>query len=409
MPHDTTSVPLAPAESVLDAPESPPLLALPCVIDGQDARSCPKCGRTFRMKESFAGKTIRCRGCRVSFCVRATERFAAGAVEPAAAPMQPNGAVARAAPSRPVSPAPVMRPPPPPAPPPLPKNFEDIGDVVDDPLPDETVPSVVRPRPLRRLSKPAPSPVRVIIEVFLGGAVTVPLTLAILWFGLGRDPFGVFRNPPPPAPDPALPPPAPLLPPPTPPLPPPPPPPPPPTFDAAEFEQSIREIHLALQREDFTDAERAVAAAHRHSKRDEEASSRAKRWALFTKYAKMFPEHRAQALENANKGREYEIDGEKFVVVEVGPDEIVYRRGGRRVIERRSAIDRRVEMAIVGKWFAAAGAPANHILLGVRWLCLTPPDVERGRQEWQVADERGAPVGALLPLLHDPVLLGSGP
>lgn len=44
-------------------------VAVPCVIDGQDARRCPTCGRSFMMKPSLAGKIIRCRGCRAEYKV----------------------------------------------------------------------------------------------------------------------------------------------------------------------------------------------------------------------------------------------------------------------------------------------------------------------------------------------------
>ncbi len=46
--------------------------AIHCVADGADARRCPQCGRTFRMNHSLAGKTIRCRGCKLIFKVEAT-------------------------------------------------------------------------------------------------------------------------------------------------------------------------------------------------------------------------------------------------------------------------------------------------------------------------------------------------
>ena len=72
--------------------------------------------------------------------------------------------------------------------------------------------------------------------------------------------------------------------------------------------------------------------------------------------------------------------------------------------ERRDAMNPRIEMAIVEKWFAGGGFQTNHIYLGVRWLCLNPPDIARGRREWQTAARGGAPVEALLPLLEDPVI-----
>lgn len=61
----------APATIRLD--ESVPRLAIACVIDGHQARRCPQCHRAFRMHSAFAGKTIRCRGCKTVFVVQADE------------------------------------------------------------------------------------------------------------------------------------------------------------------------------------------------------------------------------------------------------------------------------------------------------------------------------------------------
>jgi uncharacterized protein YbaR (Trm112 family) len=179
VPRDTTSVPLGPQESVSSPDESLPPLAIPCVIDGHDARSCPECGRTFRMKESFAGKTIRCRGCKVTFRVRATAASPAQQVRPEATLVEAHGSSAPPAPPQPDPAAPVMRPPPPPAPPP-PTIFEDIGDVLDDPLPGEQVASVVRPRNVPRLSAPPVNPAILFAAVVLGGFCALPATAWIL-------------------------------------------------------------------------------------------------------------------------------------------------------------------------------------------------------------------------------------
>ncbi len=180
VPRDTASVPLGPQEGVSSLDESLPPLAIPCVIDGHDARSCPQCGRTFRMKESFAGKTIRCRGCKVTFRVRATEASPAEQVRSEAAPVEANGSAVPPAPSQPVPAAPVMRPPPPPAPLPPPTIFDDMGDVLEDLLPDEKVPSVVRPRKVPQLSAPPSSPVATMITLVFGGFCAVPATAWIL-------------------------------------------------------------------------------------------------------------------------------------------------------------------------------------------------------------------------------------
>jgi uncharacterized protein YbaR (Trm112 family) len=177
VPHDTTRVPLTPLGAASLTDESLPPLAIPCVIDGHDARSCPACSRTFRMKESFAGKTIRCRGCQVTFRVQATEPSLAGSESPEAAPIAANGS-----PAPPTLAARETKPPPPPAPPPPPTIFDDMGDVLEDLGPGERVPSVVRPRTLPRVSSTPHSTIGFLLAVVLGGVCAVPLTLVLLRF-----------------------------------------------------------------------------------------------------------------------------------------------------------------------------------------------------------------------------------
>jgi hypothetical protein len=133
------------------------------------------------MKPAFGGKTIRCRGCKVTFRVRATE----GTLD---APSRPEGTLvadrrqaALQPPVRPLKPPPLPRPP---APGPVrPATvFEDMGDVLDELLPGEEVASVVRPRSRGRRVVPVDGPVSTVIAVVLGGACAIPVALVLLRF-----------------------------------------------------------------------------------------------------------------------------------------------------------------------------------------------------------------------------------
>ncbi|MFM8494701.1 MAG: hypothetical protein ACKOEM_04140 [Planctomycetia bacterium] len=176
MPHDTTTVPLREREAfaALDDLLTPP--AIPCVINGQDARRCPDCGRVFRMKESFAGKMIRCRGCKVTFRVRASKPTLAEPARPAVAPVQSNEAAAPTgplyAPHPPAAPAQQRAPPP--------TIFEDVGDMLDELLQGEQVPSVVRPRNAPRRSPTPSNTFPAMIAVVFGGVCALPATAWIL-------------------------------------------------------------------------------------------------------------------------------------------------------------------------------------------------------------------------------------
>lgn len=123
VPKDTTNVPLA--RSSRDATEGdnalPPATA--AVVDGKDARRCPACRRAFTMQPKYAGTRIRCRGCKAMFRVPASEGPVEGIASGQESPVL-------SAPCSTVS--------------------KDIGDVLDDWIPEENVVSVVRPRVVAR-------------------------------------------------------------------------------------------------------------------------------------------------------------------------------------------------------------------------------------------------------------------
>ena len=166
----------------------------------------------------------------------------------------------------------------------------------------------------------------------------------------------------------------------------------------------IEQAYQALRREEFAAADGLLANLERQLGDDVEATGRLERWKLFATYAKEFSTFREQAFTAANEGREYEIDGTPFAVVEITPAMLIYKRAGR--IERvpREKIDPRIPMAIVEAWFAVDGRAANHLFLGAHWLCLDPPDTRWARTAWQAATAGGADASPLLALLDDPVI-----
>jgi predicted Zn finger-like uncharacterized protein len=123
-------------------------IAIECFVDEKDARCCPACRRTFLMKASFVGKTIRCRSCKMPFQVMATE------------PSIPSKAVCA-----------------------------DIGDVVSDTPSGQHVPEVIRPRHPVAASGAAVGGAAGLIAIILGGVCALPVTQLILWWGFDQDPM----------------------------------------------------------------------------------------------------------------------------------------------------------------------------------------------------------------------------
>lgn len=407
VPRDTSQVPLKPD---MAGPENAALSVLPPIAiafmqDGRDVRACPACARVFAMKPGFVGKTIRCRLCKASFRI-----LEAGASPGRQEPPCDVASAAQAESSSPPAAAPDRKPVPPAVPPlrPAPAHtlpptiFEDIGDLLEDLLPGETVMSVVRPREIPQRPKSADLlPVLVMSLAMVGFSVVLALAL-IQGSGDEGNRMAVRNDPPvnqtfnggtvhrkgnepppvPPTPDPDV-----LT-----------------KEEIAGLEKELREAFASIKRDDFNAADRALSEAAKHARNNREARERVGRWRLFTSYARQYRGHRDKAFANANQGRAYELDGEVIVIIEAGPNHITYRRRGKNERVPPSELNPRVEMAIVGAWFAGGGVAVNHVFLGVRWLCVSPPDLERGRREWQTAQARGADVARLLPILDEPFI-----
>jgi hypothetical protein len=192
VPSDTTSVPVGPAVANADEDIRSPPVAIECTVDGRDARRCPDCDRTFLMKPAFVDKTIRCRGCKASFRVAATQAHVR---------QSPGNVAARHAPA--LVPQRLQLPPPPSpgtlVPPPVPPSltpgiFEDIGDILDEFRPGEKIASVVRPRNAAALAGGNADQLAAFIAVVSGGLCALPITQLILWWIVGKDPLRIAAS-----------------------------------------------------------------------------------------------------------------------------------------------------------------------------------------------------------------------
>jgi hypothetical protein len=174
------------------------------------------------------------------------------------------------------------------------------------------------------------------------------------------------------------------------------------------LDKSLGDAFKALQRGEFDTADRTIKAAESHVGDDVEAATRIERWRLLATYAREFVGFREQAITAANAGREFQVDGKPFAVVEITPDMFIYKLAGKMERVPRERVDPRIELAVVEGWFEADGRAANHLFLGARWLCLDPPNPSRARAEWRIAGDGGEQVGPLNALLEDPVIRRAG-
>lgn len=174
------------------------------------------------------------------------------------------------------------------------------------------------------------------------------------------------------------------------------------------LDKSLRDAYGALQRGEFDTADRAINAAGDQVGDDVAAATRIESWRLFATYAREFTNFRERAFAAANAGRDYQIDGKPFAIVEIGPDLLVYRWDGQNKRISRDQVPPRIELAVVEGWFKADGRAANHLFLGARWLTLDPPNPARAKAEWRIAGDGGEQVAPLNALLDDPVIRRAG-
>jgi len=129
------------------------------------------------------------------------------------------------------------------------------------------------------------------------------------------------------------------------------------------------------------------------------------RWEQFARLAREAAVYRERALDAANSGGEYDVNGKLIAVVESTPQRFVYRMAGRNVaISPRDKVPGPVVTTILRTWFASRNLPKNHVLLGVHLVARVDPNLRRAADAWAVAGRGGEDVSLLEPLLDDPIV-----
>lgn len=188
IPRELNSVPFAPPAAPLLSVAANPPEAMPCVIDGRDARRCPKCGRVFAMQTEFAGKRIRCRGCRTTFFVTTSARLAhhqklSHKISQTGNDRSPvSQGLAKPGPDLTRAPQIIQ----------LSSVAEDCGDVLEDLQAYENVATVVKPKRVSSGHLQSNQLAIHLMAVVLGGVAAVVLSSFIVRFRTGQDHFGVI-------------------------------------------------------------------------------------------------------------------------------------------------------------------------------------------------------------------------
>jgi hypothetical protein len=170
-------------------------------------------------------------------------------------------------------------------------------------------------------------------------------------------------------------------------------------------EQPLRAAYDAIRRNAFDEADEQVAAARRLVAADDALARRVQRWEQFARLAREAAVYRERALDAANSGGEYDVNGKLIAVVESTPQRFVYRMAGRNVaISPRDKVPGPVVTTILRTWFASRNLPKNHVLLGVHLVARVDPNLRRAADAWAVAGRGGEDVSLLEPLLDDPIV-----
>jgi hypothetical protein len=174
---------------------------------------------------------------------------------------------------------------------------------------------------------------------------------------------------------------------------------------------AIRRAYAALQRGDFTAANRELESVADTALDDQRAADRLRAWRQLAAYAAEYPTYRARALESAaSTAATYTLGDRHIGVVEFNERLFIYRDSktpGRNVRVPHDAIPADIEALLVKSWFAKDGRTANLLYLGAAAFCRPKPDLAAARRDWERAAARGEDDGSvLLQVLDDPVVRG---
>lgn len=176
--------------------------------------------------------------------------------------------------------------------------------------------------------------------------------------------------------------------------------------EGGRIESLLAKGFASIQKQAFDDARNTLAEA-KEVAADKATRRRIDSFFELIEYAEGFFSYREKALDAVRSGIEYKIpstSGERLIaIVEITPEEVIYREGGKNDRWPRDKIPVAVQTHIVREWFDER--PENRLFLGAYFASKLEPDVTKAREEWTTAQAGGVDVSGLMPLLSDPVIL----
>ncbi len=169
----------------------------------------------------------------------------------------------------------------------------------------------------------------------------------------------------------------------------------------------LRTALSEIQRNDFAAARKELDAARKLAAGDSALERRVAGWRQFADLAEEYVGQRKLALQNFGQARDLEVGDVRISVIEVTPQQFVYRHAGRNSRVPHEKIPEPIVQAIVNARFAADGRPVNHLYVGARQLARPRMDLQAARSAWAKARAAGEDTSLLEPLLQDPLIVGA--
>lgn len=179
---------------------------------------------------------------------------------------------------------------------------------------------------------------------------------------------------------------------------------PPPTERDAGIDDLLIAARAALAANAFDQADDLLVRA-RDAAGEGPAADRVAGWEQLAAHARRFAVEREKALK-AGMGRDFDVGKDRISVVEVNDRLFIFRHAGRNLRVPLDKVPEAIAMTLTKKWFAGGGHAANYLFIGARYLTRPDPDPAAARTAWLAAQQGGADVSALLPLLDDPAVRG---
>ena len=124
------------------------------------------------------------------------------------------------------------------------------------------------------------------------------------------------------------------------------------------------------------------------------------RLVLLTDYVGQYWQSLDDALNQLESGTELVVNGNRMIIVDVDPQQLILRSRGRNVTYSRDSLPQELQLALADGWFDR-DAVSTKVFRGAMMAVAPEFSADQARELWQQASDAGADIGDLERVLED--------